>query len=76
MTLCHGFGGWFGWAGFGSLAPQYEIQVAKCIFYMVFGVWLDKEDAEVMARWRDYAACLGFSRRFASPHVLERVHWA
>lgn len=29
--------------------------VAKCVFYMMFGVWLPNEDAEIMRGWRDNA---------------------
>ncbi|CAJ1350361.1 unnamed protein product [Effrenium voratum] len=49
-----------------SDTERLRILVAKCIFYMVFGVWLDKEDAEVMARWRDYAAY------FVLPRLVQR----
>ena len=31
-------------------------KVAKCIFYMMFGIWISKEDAEDLIGWRTYAA--------------------
>lgn len=30
-------------------------QVVKSIFYMMFGIWLDNEDAETLVGWRDHA---------------------
>ena len=41
------------------LAGEETAKVAKCIFYMMFGVWITKEDAEDLIGWRTYAAQRG-----------------
>ncbi|CAK9065451.1 unnamed protein product [Durusdinium trenchii] len=38
-----------------SDTPRVRLMVAKCVFYMMFGVWLPNEDAEIMRGWRDNA---------------------
>lgn len=34
---------------------RLRLMVTKCIFYMLFGVWLPEEDAKVLKGWRDDA---------------------
>jgi len=35
--------------------PRVRLFVVKCVFYMMFGVWLPNEDAEILRGWRDHA---------------------
>ncbi len=38
--------------------------MVKSVFYMMFGIWLNDEDAEVLKGWRDHAVWLGSEARF------------
>jgi len=43
-----------------------RLMVVKSVFYMIFGIWLSTEDAEILKGWRDYAVY------FVLPRLVHR----
>jgi hypothetical protein len=50
-----------------SNLPLVRTNVSKCIFYMIFNVWPKKAEAEILAKWRDYA------KYFILPRLAHRL---
>merc|ERR1719382_2169984 len=51
-----------------TLEDKLTVQktVAKCLFYMMFGIWVDEDEAETLAAWRTLA------RFFVLPRLIQR----
>jgi len=47
--------------------PKLRRIVAKCVFWMIFGKWLDDEDATMLANWRNHAFW------FVLPRLVQRT---
>ncbi|CAE7473407.1 trmA, partial [Symbiodinium necroappetens] len=45
---------------------KLRLMVVKCIFFMIFGIWLDDNDALILRKWRDYAVF------FVLPRLIHR----
>ncbi|CAK9012102.1 unnamed protein product [Durusdinium trenchii] len=45
---------------------KIRLTVSKCVFYMMFGIWFSKEDAEILKGWRDMAVY------FVLPRLVHR----
>eukprot|EP00434_Breviolum_minutum_P020268 symbB.v1.2.017876.t1/scaffold1334.1/size124731/10 len=45
---------------------KVRLVVVKSVFYMMFGIWLNEEDAEILKGWRDYAVY------FVLPRLVHR----
>mmetsp|Transcript_67204 Transcript_67204/g.157627 ORF Transcript_67204/g.157627 Transcript_67204/m.157627 type:complete len:516 (-) Transcript_67204:275-1822(-) len=45
---------------------KLRLMVVKCVFFMIFGIWLDDNDALILRKWRDYAVF------FVLPRLIHR----
>jgi hypothetical protein len=47
-------------------ASLVQRSVSKCVFYMMFGIWLDRDDASILTGWRTTAGL------FILPRLVQR----
>ncbi|CAE7727193.1 PRKAA1 [Symbiodinium pilosum] len=59
-----------------SDTPRLRLMVVKSVFFMIFGIWLDDQDAQILRGWRDGAVFFVLPRlihRFVFNFLIRKV---